>query len=175
MTEQELYTAEQVQAIVEEKLEATQQDSDRYDNEMLKLFRTICKNQSIGDIEEFIKSTKWTDKQVQTMTAYARVVLTDSNSTTYFRNWLDYKMFYDDIEMVELDLPLDLTVFDVDKNFNMLKDFVKLQVGIESRKSIGGKLINSMKTQRHEFDHSESIREKNEGFMDKIKSRFGGS
>ncbi len=172
--EQPLYTQEQVESLIQERLEATQQNSDRYDNEMLKLFRTICKNQSIADIEDFIKKTKWTDKQVQAMTAYARVVLSDSNSTTYFRNYLDYKMFYDDVAMVEIDLPLDLTIFDVDKNYNILKDFVNLQVGIESRKSIGGKLINSMKTQRHEFDHSESVREKEMGFVDKVKSKFGG-
>lgn len=172
MIEQEpLYTAEQVEEVVRERIEATQQDDgyDRYDNELIKYYRTISKNQSIEHIVEFMQGVKWTDKQQMKLIKYAQVTLGNSLSTTYFQNNFDLKMFYDDKSLMEIDLPLGMTTFDVDENFVLAIDMVNYHVGVESRKSFGGMLLKQMRTQRHEFEHGEAIREKNKGILDKIR------
>lgn len=175
MSEQQLFTPEEVQIIVQEKLDAMQQDEtdDRYDNELIKYYRKISKNQSIDDIVEYIKGFKWSDRQQKSLISYARVVLGDSLSTTYFRNSNDYKMFYDDKSMIDIDMAIGMTIYDMTAEYIKVIDMVNYHAGIESRKSIGAMLLKQMRTQRHEFEHGENIREKNTGFTDKIKSKLG--
>lgn len=177
MIEPQLYTEEQVKELFEEKLEAMQQDDtdERFDNELIKYYNKISKNQSIDDIVDFIKGVKWTDRQAKKLTAFSKVVLGDSLSTTYFRNVTDYKMFYDDKSLVEIDLPIGMTTFDINEDYCLLIDMVNYHAGIESRKSIGAMLLKQMRTQRHEFEHGENEREKNNGFVDKVKNKFGWS
>ncbi len=175
--EQPLYTQEQVETLIQERLEATQQDTvdDRYDNELIKYYRKISKNQSIQHITEFIESVHWTDRQSKKLIKYAQVMLGDSLSTTYFRNMRDYQMFYDDKAMMDIDLVVGMTNFDITEEFLLVIDMINYHVGIESRKSIGAMLLKQMRTQRHEFEHGEATREKNTGFFEKIKSKFGGA
>lgn len=175
MSEPELYTREQVEELLEEKLETIQQgaNDDRYDNEKVKLYRVISKNQSYEHIAEFINARLWTDRQIDKLLKYARVTLGNSVATTYFRDPLDYHKFYDDKAMMDIDLPLQMTVFDVDSDFLLALDMITYDVGVESRKSIGGKLLKQMSTSTHEFEHAERARETNTGFVDKVKSKFG--
>lgn len=176
MTEPELYTEEQVQAIIQQEREASQQQSDtddRYDNELIKYYRKISKNQSIDHIVDFIKKVHWTDRQAEKLTKYAQVTLGDGVSTTYFQDHFDMAKFRDDKSMMDIDLPLGMTTFDVDENFVLVVDMVNYHVGVASRMSFGGMLLKQMRTQRHEFEHKETEREKNVGIGDKVKNKFG--
>ena len=174
MTEQELFTHEEVQAILSEKLEAMQGDTeDKYDNELIKYYRKISKNQSIGDILDFINGSKWSDRQLKSLLSYSKVVLGDSLSTTYFRNTNDYKMFYDDKSMIDIDMAIGMTIFDLTPEYIKVIDMVNYHAGIESRKSIGAMLLKQMRTQRHEFEHGEANRQKDTGFVDKVKTKLG--
>lgn len=150
-------------------IEAGQQ----YDNEWIKFVHKLSKNQSIKDIAEYIESIQWTDRQKKTIMAYAKVVLGDGLSTTYFQNYTDYLMCYDDKALIDCDLALGMTVFDVTPEFNILIGLINLHFGIETRKSKGGFILKRLATQRHEILHEESTRNKGRDFKEAMKSKLG--
>lgn len=145
----------------------------QYDNEWIKFVNKLSKNQSIREIAEYIEETQWTDRQKKTIMAYAKVVLGDGLSTTYFVNYTDYMMCYDDKALIDCDLPLGMTRFDITPEFNLLIGLINLHFGIETRKSKGGFIIKRIATQRHEIMHEESVRNRGDGFKERIKNKFG--
>ena len=142
-----------------------------YDNEWIKWIARLSENKSLKDIVDYINGGTWTDRQKKTIMSYARIVLGDGLSTTYFMNERDYAMFYDDKALIDCDLTLGMTVFDLTPEFNILIGLINLHFGIESRKSKGGMLIKRIGTQRHEIEHIDSNKE--QGFKEKIENKLG--
>lgn len=126
-----------------------------FDNEFLKYIVQLSKNKSIGDIVDFIKQCRWSDRQKRTIMAYTKIVLGDGLSTSFIRGNQDYQSLYDDKNLVDCDLALGLTTFDITPEFNQLLVLVNLHFGLESRKSFGAFFVNRIGTQRHEYEHSE--------------------
>jgi len=147
--------------------------ADEYDNEWIKFMSKLAENKSLQDIVDYIEAVYLTDRQKKTIMAYARVILGRGLSTTYFRNNLDYRMFYDDKALIDCDLTIGMTRFDITPEFNILLGLINYHVGIESRKSIGALFLKRIGTQRHEIEHSETMRDKEQGLKDKISNKLG--
>ena len=156
-----------------EEYQKAQLLNDQFDNEWIKFMSNLAKNETLQDIVDYIESVYWTDRQKKTIMAYAKVVLGRNLSTTYFRNYTDYRMLYDDKALIDCSLTIGMTCFDITPEFNILIGMVNLHFGIESRKSIGALFLKRIGTQRHEIEHEERLRAKEPGFKDKIKSKFG--
>jgi len=143
-----------------------------FDNEWIKFFSEIAKNKSLDDIVKYIGAVFWTDRQKRTIMAYARTVLGDGLSTTFISTHTDYLRLYDDKAMIDCDLTLGMTTFDLTPEFNILIGLINLHFGIESRKSRGAMLLKRFGSQRHEFVQEENNRNKNNGFKDTIKEKL---
>jgi len=147
-------------------------DSSMWDNEWIRFMSELAKNESVQDILNYIGAVEWTDRQKKTIMAYARIVLGKGLSTTYFGNQRDYRMLYDDKALIDCDLPLGMTRFDITPEFNILLGLISLHFGIESRKSRGALFLKRIGTQRHEIEHEERTKEK-QGLKDKITGALG--
>jgi hypothetical protein len=148
-------------------------DAIKWDNELVKYMCQLAENKSIGDIVDYINSVSWTDRQKKTITSYSLIVLGNGLSITYFMNNLDYRMLYDDKALVDCDLMLGMTRFDVTTEFNILRGMIDMHFGVESRKSKGGMFLKRIGTQTHEILHEERNRDKDIGFREKVASKLG--
>jgi hypothetical protein len=148
-------------------------DSAHFDNEWVKYMCQLSENKSIKDIVEYINSVSWTDRQKKTIMSYSRIVLGNGLSTTYFMNQLDYRMLYDDKALIDCDLMLGMTRFDVTPELNILLGLINLHFGVESRKSKGGMFLKRIGAQRHEIVQEERQRDKTIGFREKVASKLG--
>ena len=143
-----------------------------YDNEWIKFIKEIAKNQSRKDIVDYIEKNRWTDRQKTTIMAYAKVLLGDGLSTTYITDQRDYMMLFDDKALIDCDLTLGMTTFDLTPEFNILIGLINIHFGIEARKSKGGMFLKRIGTQRHEVIQEERIRE-TPGFKERIQEKVG--
>jgi len=139
-----------------------------FDNEFIKFIKQLAENKSTKDIVNYINSIEWTDRQKRTIMAYAKIVLGDGLSTTYIGNPRDYRMLYDDKALIDCDLPLGMTRFDITPEFNILLGLISLHFGLESRKSRGALFLRRVGTQSHEIIHEEKSRLKPSGIKEKI-------
>lgn len=147
-------------------------EQQQFDNEWIKFMSNLAKNESAKDVVDYIDSLVWTTRQKKTIMAYAKVMMGRGLSTTFFTGYTDYRMLYDDKALVDCDLPLGMTRFDVTPEFNLLIGMINLHFGIESRRSKGGFFTKRIGAQRQEIIHEEHTREKM-GFADRIKNKFG--
>lgn len=152
----------------EEKMAIAQE----YDNEWIKFLSELSQNESVEDILDFIKDNEWSDRQRSTIKHYTKVVLGRGLSTTFITSQIDYLMLKDDKALIDCDIPLGMTTYDMTPEFNILMGMVRLHFNIESRKSKGGKFLNSIGKQTHEIVHEEKTRPQNTGFKEQI---FGGN
>src|SRR3990170_4669641 len=139
-----------------------------FDNEFIKFIKQLAENKSTKDIVNYINLVEWTDRQKRTIMAYAKIVLGDGLSTTYIGNPRDYRMLYDDKALIDCDLPLGMTRFDITPEFNILLGLISLHFGLESRKSRGALFLRRVGTQSHEIIHEEKSRLKPSGIKEKI-------
>lgn len=144
-----------------------------YDNEWIKLLSQLAENKSIKNIVQYIEGGTWTDRQKKTIMSYARIVLGNGLSTTFFTNENDYRMFYDDKALIDCDLTLGMTTFDLTPDFNILLGLINLHFGVESRKSKGGMFLKRIGTSRTEFSREEGT--KQPGIKEKIETKIGWS
>ena len=173
MTDEELEEMVQEQQIADANMKLVESDAVKFDNEWVKYMCQLAENKSIKDIVDYINSVSWTDRQKKTIMSYSRIVLGNGLSTTYFMNNLDYRMLYDDKALVDCDLMLGMTRFDVTPELNILLGLINLHFGVESRKSKGGMFLKRIGAQRHEIVQEERARDKNIGFREKITSKLG--
>ncbi len=167
------YTEEEHAQLSRYETNLIEGDNMKFDNEWVKYMCQLSENKSIGDIVDYINSVSWTDRQKKTIMSYSRIVLGNGLSTTYFMNNLDYRMLYDDKALIDCDLMLGMTRFDVTPELNILLGLINLHFGVESRKSKGGMFLKRIGAQRHEIVQEERSRDKNIGFREMVASKLG--
>lgn len=145
--------------------------AQQYDNEWIKFLKDLAENTSVKDILEYINANKWTERQKKTIMHYSKVVLGRGLSTTFLTSNTDYLMLKDDKALIDCDIPLSMTVYDMTPEFMILMDMVRLHFNIESRKSKGAMFLKGIGKQTHRIEHEEVMKDK-QGFKEKL---FGGN
>ena len=146
-----------------------------YENEWVKFMSELSKNKSVKDIVVYIDSVHWSRRQQKTIMAYCKVILGDVFSTTNFHDPNDYRMLYDDKALIDCDLTVGLTRFDLTPEWNILIGMINIHFGAVSRMSKAGWFVGRIGAQRHEIVQEERTRDKEQGYKEKISnSIFGG-
>lgn len=143
-----------------------------FDNEWVRFMSELAKNKSVKDIVEYINSVHWSRRQQKTIMSYARVILGDVFSTTKFEDPRDYRMLYDDKALIDCDLTVGLTRFDLTPEWNILLGMINIHFGAAARMSKNGWFVGRIGAQKHEIYQEERTRE-NIGMKDKIKDGLG--
>lgn len=144
----------------------------QYDNEWVKFMSELSKNKSLNDIVDYIKSVHWSRRQKNTLMSYCRIVLGDVFSTTKFEDDHDYRMLYDDKALIDCDLTVGLTRFDLSPEWNILIGMINIHFGASSRMSKAGWFVGRIGAQRHEIYQEERIRE-NPKMKEQISNKLG--
>ena len=146
-----------------------------YDNEWVKFMSQLSKNRSVKDIAEYISKVHWSRRQRKTIMAYSQVILGDIFATTNFRDRLDYMRLYDDKALIDCDLTIGLTRFDLTPEWNILIGMINIHFGAVTRMSKNGWFVGRIGAQRHEIVQEERQRDHNTGFKEKINDTLGFS
>lgn len=147
-----------------------------FDNEWVRFMSELSKNKSVKDIVSYIDSVHWSRRQRQTIMAYSKVILGDIFATTNFQNPNDYRMLYDDKALIDCDLTVGLTRFDLTPEWNILIGMINIHFGAVSRMSKAGWFVGRIGAQRHEIVQEERTRDHEQGYKEKINnSIFGGN
>ena len=145
-----------------------------YDSEWIKFMREISKNENLVDIVGFIDGCTWTDRQKKTIMFYCRNLLGRNFSTTLITSKRDYLMLYDDKALVNCDIALGLTNFDVTPEFNILLGMIDLHFGVAARNSKGGFLVKRIGAQRVEINNELNDNKRtSSAFKDSLKDKLG--
>lgn len=146
----------------------------QYDNEWVKFMSQLSKNNSVKDIADYISKVHWSRRQKQTIMAYSQVILGNSFATTRFTDHRDYRMLYDDKALIDCDLTVGLTRFDLTPEWNILIGMINIHFGAVARMSKGGWFVGRIGAQRHEIVQEERTRDHTQGFKEKIENKFVG-
>ena len=145
----------------------------QYDNEWVKFLSDLSKNKSVDDIVSYINSVHWSRRQKNTLMSYCQVLLGNRFSTTNFQDPHDYRMLYDDKALIDCDLTVGLTRFDLSPEWNVLIGMINIHFGAAARMSKGGWFVGRIGAQRHEIYQEEKTREQ-PGFKEKISNSVFG-
>lgn len=143
-----------------------------FDNEWVRFMSELSKNKSVDDIVNYINSVHWSRRQQKTIMAYSRVILGNVFSTTNFQDHNDYRMLYDDKALIDCDLTVGLTRFDLTPEWNILIGMINIHFGAAARMSKGGWFVGRIGAQKHEIYQEERTRE-HIGIKDKINDGLG--
>ena len=148
-----------------------------YDNEWIKYWARLAENPSTKTLAQFVidndKLGEWSSRQKITMKTYTDIILTDLLSTTIFRTARDLAVMKNNKALIDCDLSLELTVFDMTPKYNIFLGMIDYLVNIASQRSTGGFFTKRMGAQRQEIMLDERHRERGTGFKDKIENRMG--
>lgn len=142
--------------------------NEQYENEWVKFMSQLSKNSSVKDIADYINSVHWSRRQKKTIMSYSQVILGNIFSTTKFENERDYRMLYDDKALIDCDLTVGLTRFDLTPEWNILLGMITIHFGAVSRMSKGGWFVGRIGAQRHEIVQEESGRDRQIGMKEKL-------
>lgn len=145
-----------------------------FDNEYVKFMNQLSKNESMKELVSFINSVHWSRRQKVTLMAYCRVLMGNRFSTTNFTDQRDYRMLFDDKALIDCDLTVGLTRFDLTPEWNILLGMITIHFGADARMSKAGWYVKKIGTHRHEIDQEERTREHNQGFKEKIEQKVFG-
>lgn len=159
-------------SLTEETINEIVSSDSGFDNEWVRFMSDLSKNRSVKDIVDYINSVHWSRRQKTTIMAYCRVILGDIFSTTKFENPHDYRMLYDDKALIDCDLTVGLTRFDLTPEWNILIGMINIHFGASSRMSKAGWFVSRIGAQKHEIVQEERTRE-HIGIKDKIKDGLG--
>ncbi len=163
------------QAITEYAVKDAAGQDKRYDTEWIKFMLDLSKNDSINDIVDFINANSWTTRQKIKVMSYARVMLGRNLATTFIVSARDHQMVFDDKALIDVDLALGMTTFDLTPEFNILLGMISLHFGIETRRSRLGFWTKRIGTHTTEILQAEQDRERRQAssWKDKIADRLG--
>jgi len=164
---------EQHTTILEQHPELKQEImASSYDNEWVKFMSELSKNRSVKDIVDYISAVHWSRRQQKTIMAYCRIILGDIFSTTNFQDPKDYRMLHDDKALIDCDLTVGLTRFDLTPEWNILIGMINIHFGAAARMSKGGWFVGRIGAQKHEIYQEERTREQI-GYKEKIQNTLG--
>lgn len=143
-----------------------------FDNEWVRFMHELAKNKSLQDIVNYIESVHWSRRQRKTIMSYARIILGDIFSTTNFINPHDFRLLQDDKALVDCDLTIGLTRFDLSPEWNILINMINIHFGAAARMSKGGWFVERIGAQKHEIYQEERLRERT-GYKEKISNVLG--
>lgn len=148
-----------------------------YDNEWVRFIDKLSTDKAMGDIVEYINLVELTDKAKKKLIVYIRTLLDKEFATSRIVSNSDLQKLMDHKNLIDCDMPLGLTRFDMTPEFQHIINLLRIKFGIKIRRSMGGFERRILATQRSEVLNEERVTGMNEaqekhGVMNKVMSAF---
>ena len=147
-----------------------------FENEWVRFLARLSEDSSLGPLVSYIESIALTDRAKTKLQIYIITLLDKEFAISRLENREDYMKLMDDKYILDADLPLGLTRFDITPEFQHVLDLVRIKFGIKIRRSMGAGFERKIiATTRSENVNEERIRTKaaKAGTIQKIKGMFG--
>jgi len=136
-----------------------------FDSEWVRLLDVMGRDATLRPIVKYISEVDLTDRAKEKLAIYIVVLLDREFATSKIRDNEDFMRLQDDKDLLDADLPLGLTRFDISPEFQHIIDLLRIKFGIKVRRSFGGFERTILATQR-----TESVSEERTGSG--VKSRI---
>jgi len=121
-----------------------------YDNEWVRFLNIISSDESLVHIAGYLRQISLTNRAKTKLTVYIQTLLDREFTVSRIRDSGDYMRVLDDKNLIDADLPLGLTRFDITPEFQHVINLIRIKFGIKIRRSLGGFERKVMATQRQE-------------------------
>lgn len=148
-----------------------------YDNEWVKFLSLLSDDESLSTLVSYIQSIQLTDKAKEKLRIYVSTLLDKEFATSMILDRNDYMRLMDDKNLIDADLYMGLTRFDITPEFQHIINLIRIKFGIKIRRSFRGFERKAIFTHRGENVNEERIASENIGkksLGDKIRSTFKG-
>lgn len=148
-----------------------------YDNEWVRFLDKLSADKALGDIVDYINLVELTDKAKKKLIVYIRTLLDKEFATSRIVSNADLQKLMDHKNLIDCDLPLGLTRFDMTPEFQHVVNLLRIKFGIKVRRSMGGFERRILATQRSEVLNEERVTGMNDaqekhGIANKVMSAF---
>ena len=150
-----------------------------YDNEWVRFLNALTQDELTQDIAVYLLNANLTDRAKNKIMIYTRTLLDKEFAISRISptNQLDMQRVMADKALIDADLPLGLTVFDMTPDFHHIINLLRIKFGIKIRRSIGGFERRIIPTQRMETINEERTslaesRERNRSIRNRITDIF---
>ena len=147
-----------------------------FENEWVRFLDRLSDDSSLGPLVSYIENVPLTDRAKTKLQIYIITLLDKEFAISRLENREDFMKLMDDKYILDADLPLGLTRFDITPEFQHIQDLVRIKFGIKVRRSMGAGFERKIiATTRSENVSEERIRTKaaKAGTVQKIKGMFG--
>ena len=148
-----------------------------YDNEWVKFLNTLSDDESLAMIVAYIKAVELTDRAQDRLRIYVSTLLDKEFATSMILDRDDYMRLMDDKNLIDADLFMGLTRFDITPEFQHIINLIRIKFGIKIRRSFKGFERKAIFTHRGENINEERIASEGKGkkgLGDKIRATFKG-
>ncbi len=121
-----------------------------YDNEWVRFLYALSKDSSLSPILRYIESSFLTSKAKRKIMIYTLLLLDKEFAVSRLVKGNDFMFIVDDRDLIDADLYLGLTRFDITPDFLHIINMVRIKFAIKTRRSIGGferKIIATHRTE----------------------------
>ncbi len=150
-----------------------------YDNEWVRFLNALTQDELTHDIALYLMNANLTDRAKSKIMIYTRTLLDKEFAISRISptNQIDMQRVMADKALIDADLPLGLTVFDMTPDFHHIINLLRIKFGIKIRRSIGGFERRIIPTQRMETINEERTslaesRERNRSIRNRITDIF---
>jgi len=129
---------EEEEEIITEEGVTEQPSVAEFDNEWVRFLSELNKDASMQDLVQYLIRANLTDRAKDKIRVYITTLLDREFAVSRITDRIDHRRLMDDKELIDADLPLGLTRFDITPEFHHLINLIRIKFGIKVRRSIGG-------------------------------------
>jgi len=147
-----------------------------YDTEWVRFLDHLTLDDSLAYILDYIERSNLTRRAKEKLMVYAITLFDKEFAVSRLESWEDYLRLLDKKHILDADLPLGLTRFDMTPEFHHIVDLIALKFDIKVRRSMAGGFERRLiATQRVEKLYEEKLKSSTvpkKGVGNKIKQIF---
>jgi len=109
-----------------------------FDNEWVRFLSELNKDASLADLVFYLRRANLTDRAKWKIQIYITTLLDREFAVSRITDRVDHRRLMDDKNLIDADLTLGLTRFDITPEFHHIVNLIRIKFGIKVRRSIGG-------------------------------------
>jgi len=146
-----------------------------YDNEWTRFINSLAMDSTMAHIVAYLRKVDLTDRAKDKLIIYTKTILDAEFAVSRIRDPMDLTRLIDDKNLVDCDIALGLTIFDITPEFQHCLNLLRLKFGIKIRRSYGGYERKMLATSRQESiteDRTRPQADTERGIREKTRSLF---
>ena len=148
-----------------------------FDNEWVRFLSELNKDATLMDLVSYLGKANLTDRAKWKIQIYITTLLDREFAVSRITDKVDHRRLMDDKDLIDADLPLGLTRFDITPEFHHIINLIRIKFGIKVRRSRAGferRMIPAQITETIAEEKSQAMEQegRNRNISEHVKSLF---